>query len=145
MELKPNEVYAYYSRRARVYFKSSHFDNAIQDYTTAIQIESNHVNAYYKRGNAYKEKGDFDNAIKDYTKAIELKPDFVYAHNNRGEAWLHLQEWEKAKEDLTTARDLGMDIIAKFHSAFGSFENFERINGIPLPADIASMLTPPQA
>ena len=141
IRLKPDLPEAY-NNRGNAYQKKGELDQAIQDYIQAIQLKPDYAEAHNNRGVAYGFKGDFDQAIRDYTQAIQLEQNYANAYRNRGEAWLRLQEWEKAKVDLTIARDLGMDIIAKFHSAFGSFENFERINGIPLPADIVALLTP---
>ena len=43
---------------------------AIVDYTNAIKIDSNFVEAYRKRGLAKETLKDFSGAIVDYTKAI---------------------------------------------------------------------------
>ena len=89
-------------------------------------------------------KGDVDRAIEDYTKAIEHKPDLADAYNNRGEARLHLGEWEKARLDLTVAVAMGINIINVFCNDYESVPDFERRNGLKLPADLAAMLTPQQ-
>ena len=91
--------------------------------------------AYYKRN-------DYDRAIVDYTRSIALKPGFAEAYYNRGEAWLHLGEWDKAKLDLTVAMAMGIDIIHSFRNEYGCVSDFERRNGVKLPADLAAMLTP---
>ena len=95
---------------------------------------------------AKKHTGDLPQDFRlDVLASPNTVGEFTNAYRNRGEAWLRLQEWEKAKADLTTARDMGIDSIAKFQSAFGSISNFERINDIQLPEDLAALLTPPQA
>ena len=120
------------------------YDRAIDDYTQAIQLNPNDAYAYKNRGLAYNDKGDFDRTIEDYTQAIQFNPNDAYAYKNRGMVWLHLAAWDKAKSDLTAARDRGMDIIALFHNDYESVPDFERRNGLKLPADIAAMLTPQQ-
>ena len=106
--------------------KKSWIDRAIADFTKAIQLNSNYTDAYYYRGMAYSDKGDFGHAVADFTKVIEARPDaVVYCY--RGMAWLYLEEWEKAKADLIIAKEQG---IEKY--------------GIPLPPEIAAMLTPQQ-
>ena len=144
IQLNPDYANAYNNRGA-AHGRKGDFDQAIRDYTQAIQLNPDYANAYNNRGAAHGRKGDFDQAIIDHTQAIQLEQNYANAYRNRGEAWLRLQKWEKAKADLTTARDLGMDIIAKFHRTFGNIANFERINGIQLPEDIAALLTSPQA
>ena len=91
----------------------------------------------------YQNKGAYDLAIEDYNTAIQLKPDLAEAYHNRGEAWLLSGAGEKAKLDLTKA--MGVDIVAEFHSEHESVQNFEERNGLKLPEDIATMLTPPEA
>ena len=134
-----------YNNRGVTYANKGDFDQAIRDCTQAIQLKPDYAEAHNNHGLVYRSKGDFDQAIRDYTQAIQLEQNYANAYGGRGEAWLHLQEWEKAKADLTTARDMGMDIIAMFHSIFGNIANFEQITGVQLPADLAALLTPPQA
>ena len=80
----------------------------------------------------------------DYNVAIQLKPDLPEAHYNRGMAFLHLQEWKKAKTDLKSARDLQENIIVEnFSKDYKSVADFEQEQGVKLPEDIATVLTPP--
>ena len=144
IELKSDDANAYYNRGI-AYHGKGEFDPAIEDYTEAIRLNPDLANAYYNRGIAYVRKHEIDNAINDYTKAIELKSDDATVHYNRGEAWLHLQEWEKAKADLITAKNMGTDIIVGFHNDYASVEDFEQKHNVKIPADIAALLTPPQA
>ena len=142
-ELNPN-LREVYNNRGLVHGNTGHPDRAIKDFTRAIEPDSNYTGAYYNRGVAYYKKGNFERAIEDFDKAIQLKPDYAMAYCNRGEAWLHLGEWEKAKADLAAAKNIGMDIIASFHNDYASVPDFERKNGVKLPADLAEMLTPQQ-
>ena len=125
--------------------KQQQYEEATKHYTKAIALKPDLEMAYNNRGVAYFKKGEFDNAINNYNTAIKLNPDNALNYNNRGEAWLHLQEWEKAKSDLITAKDMDVDIIASFHNDYTSVTEFEEKTGIQLPADIAALLTPPQA
>ena len=86
-------------------------------------------------------KGEFDKALQDFNKAIELDPNNAMVYCARSEVWLHLREWKKVKADLTFARDVGVDIVALFHEAYDSIEDFEQKNGVQLPEDLKAMLT----
>ena len=132
-----------YNNRGIIYGEQGKYDFAMEDFTKAIRLTPGNFNAYYNLGRVYDEKGEYNQAIENYDKVIELNPGYVSAYYGRGVAWLHLQEWEKAKADLTTARGMGVDIALVFRNNFGSVENFERINGIQLPEDLAALLTPP--
>ena len=137
-----NVSVAYYSRGV-AYDEKSDVDRAIEDYTLALEYNSNFADAYHNRGYAYYKKSEFTRATEDYNRAIQLKPDNVLYYNNRSMALLHLHEWEKAKEDLTIAKNMGENIITLFHDSYSNIEDFEQKHNVKLPEDIVKMLTPP--
>ena len=53
--------------RGFAYDKIGNFDNAIQDYSTAISIDPNNAFTYYNKGISLDRKGDFDNAILSFS------------------------------------------------------------------------------
>ena len=143
IELNPKYAEAY-SNRGFAYNENGDPDLAIVDCTKAIELNPNYANAYNNRGIAYSKKRDLDLAIVEYTKAIELNTKHAKAYFNRGLAWLHLANWDNARSDLTTARNMGIDIATIFCNLYGNVNNFQQITNVPLPPDIAAMLTPPQ-
>ena len=140
IELDPHYVDAY-SNRGIAYGIKGEYDRAIEDFTKAIELDPQFTLAYSNRGIAYGIKGEYDRAIEDFTKAIELTPQFALAYTKRSMCWLHLQNWQEAKSDLIIAKNMGMDIIAAFRGYYRNVEAFERMSGVQLPEDIASMLT----
>ena len=134
---------AYYSRGV-AYGEKGEVDRAIEDYTLALEFNSNFADAYHNRGYAHYGRGEFALATGDYNRAIQLKPENVLYYKNRSMALLHLQDWEKAKEDMTNARNMGENIIS-FVSWFyiQALRILSRNTGIQLPEDIVAMLTPP--
>jgi len=82
----PNLANAYYNRGIN-YRTKGLADQAIADYTKAIEIDPGNASAYVNRGVAYKTKGLADQAIADYTKAIEIDPGSASAYVNRGNAY----------------------------------------------------------
>ena len=143
INLNPNYANAY-NNRGVAYYGKGDYKKAIVDFNRAIDLRPDDAKTYYGRGDAYGDIGEFDKAIKDYNAAIGLNPRFAIVYYKRGEVWLRLREWEKAKSDLTAAKVMGVNIIAAFREAYGSVSDFERRNGMKLPADLAAMLTPPQ-
>ena len=65
-------------------YRKGNLDQAIADYTKAIELDPQYAKAYYNRGNAYSAKGNLDQAIADYTQVIGLEPQSVTAYYNRG-------------------------------------------------------------
>ncbi|MCK4788916.1 MAG: tetratricopeptide repeat protein [Desulfobacteraceae bacterium] len=64
-------------------YADAKYDQAISDYTKAIEMNPHEAKLYYNRGVAYYGKRWFDQAISDYGKAIEIDPDCASAYNNR--------------------------------------------------------------
>ncbi len=67
-EVEPKDAQAYISR-ASEFAKQGNYTDAIADYTNAIAIDSNNVNAYFVRGLAYKDVGDLAKAKEDFITA----------------------------------------------------------------------------
>jgi tetratricopeptide (TPR) repeat protein len=104
---------SYSSRSAEDFFKqgvthsiNKNFKKAIEDYTQAIQRDSNNSIYYDSRGNAYFFDKNWQKAIDDYTQAIRLDPNNVHAYRYRGEARSNLGDRQGAIEDLRKAARL---------------------------------------
>jgi len=102
------------SKTAISYFKGvacqlkRRWDEAIDEYNKAIEINHEYACAYNARGHAYYRKGQYDKAISDYTKAIELNSRYAYAYKNRGFVYmLRLGNKIKACSDWKWACGLG--------------------------------------
>ena len=50
------------------------YQQAIEHYTKAIQLDPQMARAYYNRGNAESNLSNYKEALKDYSKAIQLDP-----------------------------------------------------------------------
>ena len=64
---------AYYNR-GLAYGKKGKYDQAISDFTRALELNPGNARAYDRRGFAYGKKGQYDQAISDFTKALEINP-----------------------------------------------------------------------
>jgi tetratricopeptide (TPR) repeat protein len=73
-----------YMEDGNAMYAKGDFDGAIADYTKAIELNPNNVDAYNNRGATKTTKDDLDRAIADYSKCIQLKPDDAKAYYNRG-------------------------------------------------------------
>jgi tetratricopeptide (TPR) repeat protein len=60
-------------------------DQAIAEFTKAIELLPDHAIAYAHRGRSYHKKGNYDQAVADFTKAIQLNPNFADAYCARGD------------------------------------------------------------
>ena len=76
---------AYYYR-AEAWYGKGNLDNAISDYTKAIQKKPDYDKAIFHRADRFYEKKDYASATIDYEKAIELNPKNPEIYNNY--SWL---------------------------------------------------------
>jgi tetratricopeptide (TPR) repeat protein len=73
-----------YINRGSAYAAAGDLGAAISDFSVAIRLDSDLVQAWYDRGTVLANMGRFGSAIADFTEAIRLKPDFAFAYCNRG-------------------------------------------------------------
>jgi tetratricopeptide (TPR) repeat protein len=78
-----DELAAVYQRRAYAFAKSQQFQEAIQDYSEAIKIESKDPRIYEQRAAVEMKMYDYDKALADYSELIKLKPNEVRYLNYR--------------------------------------------------------------
>ncbi len=87
--------------------KKGDYDQAILEYTKALELKPNDANIYNMRGNAYHGKGNYDQAILDFSKAIKLNPSDAATYEMRGNAYYQKEEYGKAWADLQKIEELG--------------------------------------
>ena len=140
----PSEVAIMYNALGLAYSVEERFDEAINAFNEAIELDPNLAKAYNNCAMAHTDKPEpeLDRALENYDKAIEIRPDYGTAYCNRGETKMLLAEWASVKKDLEAARDLGVDIIDSFREDYESVEHFNKKTGLSVPTDIATMLTP---
>ncbi|MGB7520585.1 MAG: tetratricopeptide repeat-containing serine protease family protein [Spirulinaceae cyanobacterium] len=82
------------------------YDEAISDFTRAIEIAPNYANAYNNRGATQGKLGNHEEAIADFNRAIELNPDFAEAYYGRGVEKSELGDYDEAIPDFSRAIEL---------------------------------------
>lgn len=107
IELQQNNNALPYYSRAYVRTNLEKKQEAIQDYTTAIEFEPTFSEAYENRGAINDELGNYDDALTDYTKSIELNPESAIAYLNRGNTNYRNDNNDKACADWKKAVELG--------------------------------------
>ena len=102
------------SLKANDYFKkgikfigSKEYENAIEAWNQAIELDPSNVAFYIERGATYMLMGQFEKAIEDYNKVISLEPDEANAYTVRGALYAQLGNIEKAIPDFKKGSKLG--------------------------------------
>ena len=108
----PKKAKPYYNRGV-AYDDQGSIQQAISDYTKAIEINPNLAEPYNNRGNAYKQ-GNFIQAISDFAKAIELNPNYTEAYSNRGAAYAIQGNFTQAISDYTKAIEINPNYVGTY-------------------------------
>ena len=111
----PNLDKVYYNR-GNAYREKGGLDQAIRDYSKAIELNLDYVDSYLARGVAYGKNGDFDLAIQDFNKVIKLKPNYAEAYYNRGLACYKQGNYDQAIQDYDKAIALKPDYADAYNN-----------------------------
>ena len=112
MQLKSNDAEVY-NNRGFAYCQIGQYDQAISDFSKAIEINPRLAHAYNNRGWAYIKKWQYDQAVSDFNKTIEIDPGFVEAYFNRAIVYFLVEEYDKSLLDVIKAQQLGFQIPLK--------------------------------
>lgn len=100
---------------AKDYFEKGNFaydqgrcNDAITDYTKAIELDPTISQVYNNRGYTYMMKGDYKNALDDFNNAIQVRPNYVKAHVNKGDIYnRYIPDKQKAIDEYKKVIALG--------------------------------------
>ena len=112
IELSPADSYSAFSAynyRGHTHRRRCNWEEAIEDFTKAIELEPDRDQGYNNRGAVYYEQGNWEEAIEDFTRAIKLNPNNDQAYYNRGTTYCKQDNPDKAIEDYTKAIELNPD------------------------------------
>ena len=84
-------------------------DAAIEDYSSAISVQSDFLSAYVARGYAYMVGGELEQAIEDFSLVLRANPEVFLARFNRGVAYEKLGKRDLAAADFRKAAELEPD------------------------------------
>jgi Flp pilus assembly protein TadD len=101
-QLAQNAAQAAFERGNRA-IQNGDYDTAIAEFTQAIRINPNYIDAYNGRGLAYAMKNDLDTATADFTQAIRINPKDAGAYYLRGLTYKNKKDYNKAIADFTQA------------------------------------------
>lgn len=86
VRIKP--IDQFYRMRAIAYEKLGNDQQAIKDYSAAINLKPDMADDYFNRGLACIRLRQYQSALNDFNQTIQLRNDYTDAYNNR--AYLHL-------------------------------------------------------
>jgi len=98
-----------YDNRGTAMANKKKENEAIADFTKALEIKPNMENAYYDRARAYAKINKHAEAVEDLTKAIGMgkaEPIMAGYYKNRGISYLAMEKRDLAKADFIKAKQL---------------------------------------
>jgi Tfp pilus assembly protein PilF len=82
------------------------WQQAIQNYDKAIELDPSDANIYRYRGRCYRSYGQYEKAIHNFDMAIKLNPKITAAFWERGIIYANSKNHERAIEDYNKATEL---------------------------------------
>lgn len=95
--------------RGNAYLALERWDEAIADYSQALQLNGRDAWVYVNRGLAYQKRGDLEKALADQDTAVRLAPLLANAYANRGWTRIYLGQPDEAMPDFERAVGLEPD------------------------------------
>ncbi len=98
----PNQWAALYNRGVQ-YGKQGNWQEAIRDYSAALEFKPNDKNTFVNRANAYGIKNEFEKAIVDYSAALKLDENDASIYYNRALTYYYMKNIKACSYDLQMA------------------------------------------
>ena len=92
----------YYLNGKSLYEKED-YRSALNEFSKAIALNADHVDAYYHRGRVYEYLGNHDGAIADYSMVIDNNPRDATAYVSRAVVWQQKKDYENTIADASIA------------------------------------------
>jgi tetratricopeptide (TPR) repeat protein len=115
--------YVGYYTRALAWFCRKEYENAIKDFTKAIELNLDFADAYSYRGRAWQNLNDYDKAIADfdkaivnYKKAIQTNPEDAELYLFMGNTRYNTADYNNAIKDFTVAIDKKPNFVDAYYS-----------------------------
>lgn len=89
-----------YLERGNQYGKLGHYDNAIMDYSSAIELNPRFTAAFIDRGVSYARLEKYDQAFADLNQALNLEPNNLRAYVTRGTLNFLIGKYDLAAADF---------------------------------------------
>ncbi len=144
IEKYPEYAEAYLNRANA--FSDLHKNNeAINDYSMALQLSPDYAEAYNYRGLEYYALKKYELALSDYNMAIKFRPDYADAFKNRGIALFFLQKFDVAVKDFNMLIKLKPENPEAFYNRGFAFINLQNFYDAIRDFDMAVKLKPAYA
>jgi len=115
--VQPGDVYL---NRGVAYITMARYGEAVDDFTSVLELDVDHERAHYYRGVARMNLGRFEEAIEDLDRAIAVNPDRGTSFLARGLSLAELGRDDEAVRDFKAASILSTLSVEGFMNQFGA-------------------------
>jgi putative GTP pyrophosphokinase len=98
-----------YNHRGMANFARSRYEEAIEDFSQSLALDSKSYKSAYYRGLVRAVLQQYSKAVDDYTISIEINPYQHFCFYRRGQAYYHLGDYPQALADCEAALVLNPD------------------------------------
>ncbi len=105
-----------YNRRGMAHLSTRNYEQAIIDFTKAIDLDPYYAEAYNNRSIAHLLMENYGQAVADCTRALEQAPDFVATYVNRGIAYSGLRDYDQSLGNFDKALELDPDNVYAYYN-----------------------------
>jgi protein O-mannosyl-transferase len=108
----PAQVYVL---RGVAFFRQGKLEEALKDYSKAIELDPGNWKPWGARGLMHIKLGKFREALRDHNQAILMKPDSAELYYNRGNIYVALKQFRNAISDYTQAIKFSDVVHPEYH------------------------------
>lgn len=105
-----------YYKRGLIKLENGKCEEAIKDFSKAIELKPSHSRSFLRRGQCFDELDEFENAIGDLTKAVSLNPRDYFGFLWRANLYAEIGKFSEAIADYTSA----LKLVPGDHDALSS-------------------------
>jgi tetratricopeptide (TPR) repeat protein len=109
--------------QGNAYFAQERYQEAIDAYKQAIQIEPDYAEAHYYLGLVYGKQERYQEAINAFKQAIQIKPDYAEAHYYLGLCYVALGDRGSALEEYKILKTLDQNLANKLYNLANKLYN----------------------
>jgi putative GTP pyrophosphokinase len=118
LELNPDEAVSslIYKHRGMANFAQSKYQDAVDDFTKALELDPASYKAAYYRGVVKAVLKEYSGAIDDFTLSLSINPYQSFCLFRRGQAYYHIEDYPQALGDCdaSMALDPGSEVVRRF-------------------------------
>jgi tetratricopeptide (TPR) repeat protein/CHAT domain-containing protein len=102
-----------YNKRGLTYYAEGNYDEAVVDFSRAIEINPWDAVYYYNRGKSYYNKRDYADAAGDLERALQINPDKDAWYHELALSYFHAEDYDNAIEAYSIALEKkpGNDVL----------------------------------